>query len=42
MSWHMADIWENIAGAIPDKPALVYEDKRYSWSEYEERAARLA
>lgn len=42
MSWHMADIWENIALAIPDKPALVCGDRRYSWAEYEERAARLA
>lgn len=42
MSWHMADIWENIAGAIPDKPAIVDGAKRYSWSEYEARAARLA
>ncbi len=42
MSWQMADIWENIAQAIPDKPAIVDGDKRYSWAEYEERAARLA
>ncbi|HEY9091451.1 acyl-CoA synthetase [Parasphingorhabdus sp.] len=42
MSWHMADIWENIAGAIPDKPAIVDGAKRYSWSEYEQRAAKLA
>ncbi|WP_321326241.1 acyl-CoA synthetase [uncultured Parasphingorhabdus sp.] len=42
MTWQMADIWENIAAAIPDKPAIVDGDKRYSWSEYEERAARVA
>ncbi len=42
MSWQMADIWENIAQAIPDKPAIIEGDKRYSWSEYEQRAARLA
>ena len=35
MTWQMADIWENIAQAIPDKPAIVDGDKRYSWSEYE-------
>jgi len=23
MSWHMADVWENIAQAIPDKPAII-------------------
>ncbi|MEO9599183.1 acyl-CoA synthetase [Parasphingorhabdus sp.] len=42
MTWQMADIWENIAEAIPDKPAIVDGDKRYSWSEYENRAARVA
>ena len=42
MTWQMADIWENIAQAIPDKPAIVDGDKRYSWAEYEDRAARVA
>jgi len=42
MTWQMADIWENIAAAIPDKPAIVDGDKRYSWAEYENRAARIA
>ncbi|MEH6791049.1 acyl-CoA synthetase [Parasphingorhabdus sp.] len=42
MTWQMADIWENIAQAIPDKPAILDGDKRYSWAEYENRAARLA
>ena len=42
MTWQMADIWENIAAAIPDKPAIVDGDKRCSWAEYEDRAARVA
>ena len=42
MTWQMADIWENIAEAIPDKPAIIDGNKRYSWSEYENRAARVA
>ena len=42
MTWQMADIWENIAAAIPDKPAIVDGDKHYSWAEYENRAARVA
>jgi len=42
MSWQMADVFENIAAAVPDKPAIVDGDKRYSWAEYENRAARLA
>jgi len=42
MTWQMADIWENIAQAIPGKPAIVDGDKRYSWAQYENRAARVA
>lgn len=42
MRWQMADIWENIAQAIPDKPALIDGDKRYNWAQYENRAARVA
>ncbi|MEL6874788.1 MAG: AMP-binding protein [Pseudomonadota bacterium] len=42
MRWQMADIWENIAQAIPGKPAIIDGDKRYSWAEYEDRAARIA
>ena len=42
MTWQMADIWENIAEAIPDKPAIIDGDKRYSWSEYTDRSARIA
>ena len=42
MTWQMADIWENIAGAIPDKPAIIDGDKCYYWAEYENRAARVA
>ena len=42
MTWQMADIWENIAEAIPAKPAIVDGDKRYSWSEYADRSARIA
>ena len=42
MAWHMADIWEAVARGVPDAPALIEGDKRYSWAEYDQRAARLA
>ena len=42
MTWQMADIWEYIAEAIPDKPAIIDGDKRYSWAEYTNRAALVA
>ncbi len=39
---HFADIWEIIADAIPDAPAVAHQDVRLSWAEYDQRAARLA
>lgn len=39
---HLADIWEAIADAMPDAPAVTDGDKNYSWAEYNERSARLA
>jgi len=37
-----ADVWEAIADAIPDRGALVQGERRITWAEYDERAARLA
>ncbi|MBT4519336.1 MAG: acyl-CoA synthetase [Halieaceae bacterium] len=42
MKWHFADIWETIADAIPEKPALAHGKTRRTWGQYEDRAARLA
>ena len=42
MTWHFASIWEAIADAIPDAPALACGDVRRSWREYDDRAARVA
>ncbi len=39
---HFADVWEIIADAVPDAPALVHGDTCHSWAEYDDRAARLA
>ena len=42
MTWHFASIWEAVADAIPDAPALVCGPTRRSWREYDDRAARFA
>jgi fatty-acyl-CoA synthase len=42
MEAHYATIWESVADAVPDAPALVQGDSRRTWSEFEARAARLA
>ena len=37
-----ATLWEAIADAIPDVPAVIHGDRRFSWREYDDRAARFA
>jgi fatty-acyl-CoA synthase len=40
--YSFASLWQDIARAIPDEIALVHGDRRRSWREFEDRAARLA
>ena len=42
MIWHLAAVWETIAQAIPEQVALINADSKRSWSEFENRSARLA
>jgi acyl-CoA synthetase (AMP-forming)/AMP-acid ligase II len=42
MEMHFATVWESIADAIPDLPAVTHADTTRSWSEYDDRAARVA
>ena len=42
MQYHYASIWETIADAIPDRPALIHGETTQSWHSFDERAARLA
>jgi fatty-acyl-CoA synthase len=37
-----ATVWERVADAIPDAPAVVQGDRRITYGDVEERAARLA
>jgi 3-oxocholest-4-en-26-oate---CoA ligase len=39
---HFADIFEAIAGIVPDAPAITQGDRVLSWSGYDDAAARLA
>ena len=39
---HFGAIWESIADAVPDAPAVVQGERSISWRDYEARAARLA
>jgi len=42
LAWNFADMWESVRDAIPDQVALVQGTRRVSWSEFDDRAARLA
>jgi fatty-acyl-CoA synthase len=39
---HIADLWEAIADAIPESPALIHGDVTRTWREFDDRSARLA
>jgi len=41
-NWNLADVWETIAGVVGDAPALMHRDLVRTWSEFEDRSARLA
>lgn len=40
--WHFATLWESIADTVPDRLAVVCGDKRVTWSQWDDRSARLA
>ncbi len=42
MNEHFATTWEAIADAYPDDPALVHGTRVRTWSEFDDRASRLA
>jgi fatty-acyl-CoA synthase len=42
MAWMIADVWEAIAAAQPDQPALVQGDLEITWAEFDRRADALA
>ena len=40
--WNYAEIWEAVAGQIPDAPAQIHGDTTFSWREFDERANGVA
>jgi acyl-CoA synthetase (AMP-forming)/AMP-acid ligase II len=41
-AWNFADVWETVADTLPDAPAQVHGDRRYTWGQFERRADALA
>jgi acyl-CoA synthetase (AMP-forming)/AMP-acid ligase II len=42
MEFHFATIWESLADTLGERTAVVHGDRRFTWSQYDERAARVA
>ncbi|MEI8240695.1 MAG: AMP-binding protein [Actinomycetota bacterium] len=42
MEFHFATVWESIADALADHTAVVHGDRRFTWAQYDDRAARIA
>src|SRR5438132_11888485 len=42
MEWNLADLFEAVADAVPERGALVCGDLRLTYAELDERATRLA
>jgi len=42
MHTHFSFLWEQVADATPDAPAVIQGPRSFTWREYETRAARLA
>jgi fatty-acyl-CoA synthase len=40
--WNFAAVWNGIAAIVPERDALVCGDRRVTWSEFDDRATRLA
>jgi 3-oxocholest-4-en-26-oate---CoA ligase len=39
---NLATVWEAVAATVPNAPALIHDGETVRWSEFEDRAARLA
>jgi fatty-acyl-CoA synthase len=42
VDWNFATLWESVTDAIPDRVAIVQGERRLTWTEFDDRAARLA
>jgi len=41
-AWNYANLWESVAAAIPDRPALIHGQRVIAWRDFDRRANALA
>ncbi len=42
MDWNLADVFESVRDALPDRTVLIQGERRVTWRDFDEHAARLA
>ena len=42
MTLNFGDLLESVAQVVPERQAIIYADKRYTWAEFDTQANRLA
>ena len=42
MEWNLANVFESVCDALPERTIVIQGEKRRTWREFDERAARLA
>ena len=42
LAWNYANLWESVAAAVPERPALIHGDRVIAWREFDRRANALA
>jgi 3-oxocholest-4-en-26-oate---CoA ligase len=42
MDWNLATAFESVCDALPERVALIQGDRRLTWREFDDRAARVA
>ena len=40
--WNFADVWEEVAAAVPDRPAQIQGERVLSWRDFDRRSNALA
>lgn len=42
LRWNLADVWETVARLLPEEPAQIHGERRFTWAEFDRRANGLA